>query len=199
MKRILVSRPVTILCLLLATLWDAVSTYSIVGKRLWLDGNPFIRTLTWTQVILLQAILLTLSISAFLFVFQRQRVIWPDQEMGLTRFVLYRLKTCFSLDLSSRHFRTEDVYAGMLLIWVLIFAHTLAGIINTLQLLLERSLSEVLGLIRSCDVRMFQNISTVFIIILAVILAHLPLYLSYSLSQPKEGHGSWDKDQGKTL
>ena len=183
LKRIILSRTGTIALLLVGTLWDVGSTYAMVGKRLWLDGNPFIRTLNWEQVAALQVIFGTAAIAAFLFAYGRQKAIWPKGErLAFLQFVKYRIRRGFSLNFTAKHFKTEDVYAGMLLIWVLIFAHGLAGLINTVPILGGPPLLEVLHMNHSYDVHTLQNIATGLLILCSVFFAHYPIYASYRLS-----------------
>lgn len=182
LKRIILSRTGTIALLLLGTLWDVGSTYAMVGKRLWLDGNPFIRTLNWQQVWALQIIFGTAAIAAFLFAYGRQRAIWPKQKLPFLAFFKYRLKCGFSLSFTARHFKTEDVYAGMLLIWVLIFAHSIAGLINTVPILGGPSFLEIFTLEQINDVRTIQHIGTALLLFCSILFAHYPIYASYTLS-----------------
>ena len=182
-RRIILSRTGTISLLLVGTAWDVGSTYAMVGKRLWLDGNPFIRTLNWEQVLALQIIFGIASVAAFLFAYGRQPAIWPEEKLSFTAFVVYRIKRGFSLNFTAQHFRTEDVYAGMLLIWVLIFAHSLAGLINTVPLLGGPPLLELLHMKQTYELDTLQNIGTGLIILCSIFLAHYPIYASYAMSQ----------------
>ncbi len=182
LKRIVLSRTGTIALLLVGTVWDVGSTYVMVGQRLWLDGNPFIRTLNWQQVLVLQGIFGTAAIAAFLFVYGRQRAIWPERDLPFLAFFKYRIRRGFSLNFTARHFKTEDVYAGMLLIWVLIFAHSIAGFINTVPILGGPSFLEIFKMEQINDVRTVQNIGTAFLLFCSILFAHYPIYASYTLS-----------------
>jgi hypothetical protein len=183
LKRIILSRTGTISLLLVGTIWDVGSTYAMVGKRLWLDGNPFIRTLNWQQVAVLQVIFGTAAIAAFLFAYGRQKAIWPKREgLAFLQFVKYRIRRGFSLNFTAKHFKTEDVYAGMLLIWVLIFAHGLAGLINTVPILGGPSFLEIFQMEQINDVRIIQNIGTALLLLCSILFAHYPIYASYRLS-----------------
>ena len=181
-RRIILSRTATISLLLVGTAWDVGSTYAMVGERLWLDGNPFIRTLNWEQVLALQFIFGTASVAAFLFAYGRQPVIWPEEKLSFPAFVVFRIKRGFSLNFTAQHFRTEDVYAGMLLIWVLIFAHSLAGLINTVPLMGGPPLLEILHMKHAFDLDTLQNIGTGLLILCSIFLAHYPIYARYALS-----------------
>ncbi len=187
LKRVILSRTGTIALLLAGTAWDVGSTYAMVGERLWLDGNPFIRTLNWEQVLALQIIFGIASVAAFLFAYGRQPAIWPEEKRSFLSFVAYRIRRGFSLNFTAHHFKTEDVYAGMLLIWVLIFAHSLAGLINTVPILGGPPLLELLHMNQSYDVRTLQNIGTGLLIFCSIFFAHYPMYTSYAMSLEQGG------------
>jgi len=187
LKRVILSRTGTISLLVLGTAWDVCSTYAMVGEKLWLDGNPFIRTLSWEQVMALQIIFGIAAVAAFLFAHGRQPAIWPEEKRSFLSFVAFRIRRGFSLNFTAQHFKTEDVYAGMLLIWVLIFAHSLAGLINTVPILGGPPLLEMLHMNQSYDVRTLQNIGTGLLIICSIFFAHYPMYTRYAMSM--EGAG----------
>jgi len=175
----LIPRLMTIVLLFFSTLLDCGTTYASIGHKLYLDGNPFIRSFDWTQLLIMQGMGVFIIASAFLFASKEQHVIWPNKSLGFWSFFQYRLKKGFKLSFKLEHFQTEMVYAGVLLIWVVTIAHFLAGIIAGSPFLGGPSFLDILRLIGILELRTAQSITTLFILLVAFIGAHYPLYLAY--------------------
>ncbi|MBU0478106.1 hypothetical protein KKC91_06025 [bacterium] len=184
-KKIITSRTFAIVMLILSTFWDAGGTCLTLGHNLSRDGNPLVRGMNWNQVLMFMVISHTIFIISFIFAWRKQKAIWPEQNRTFFPFVADRLKEGFAFNFSRDHMKNELVWAGMLALWLPTAAHCLAGIIITSALVGGPSFLDVLGLVGIHNVRMAQRITTLLIIVIAVPLAHYPMYLKYSLDRDK--------------
>ena len=179
MTHIFTSRSFAVLLLIVSTVWDAGGTWLTVGRKLYLDGNPVVQSLNWTQLLVLLLVLHTALAVGFWFAWSRQEALWPNQRMSFWRFLSYRLKKGFALNFSRDHLKTEFIWAGMLLLWLPTFAHLLAGLIITSPLVGGPSFLDVFRRLGVDNWRTAQTFTSLFIIVAALILAHWPLYLRY--------------------
>jgi len=183
MTYIFTSRAFAILVMVVGTVWDAGGTWLTVQNRLQLDGNPVVRSLNWTQLLVLLISLQVAIAVGFWFAWARQEALWPDQRMSFWRFLSYRLKKGLALNFNRDHLKTEAIWAGMLLLWLTTFAHLLAGLIITCPLVGGPSFVDIFRWLGVHNWRTAQNFTTLFIIVAAFILAHWPMYLQYRASQ----------------
>jgi len=144
-----------------------------------LDGNPLIRNLNWTQLLILLLLFQSIFAVFFWFAWRKQEALWPGQKMPFWRFLSYRLNKGLALKFHGTHLRTELIYAGMLLVWFLTFAHLLAGLITTSPLLGGPSFIDVFRSLGVDNWRTAQNFTVLINIAGALILAHWPLYARY--------------------
>ncbi|MFA7184298.1 MAG: prepilin-type N-terminal cleavage/methylation domain-containing protein [Victivallales bacterium] len=190
MKRnILISRTTAVFLLIISTMLDCTATDA--GHKLYLDGNPLIRGLNWNQLIVFQITGIIIISLTFGFAFKKQRIIWPKIQVGFWRFLKYRLREGLALKFDSTSLKKEIIYAGLLCLWILFFAHLLAWLIMMPPLFGGPSFRDALAVLGITDLRVAQYIVTIFILAFAVILAHYPLYLAYSLKTEKQSVQSY--------
>jgi hypothetical protein len=184
-QNMLISRAMAISLLGVSTMLDCTATYATCGHKLYLDGNPLIRGFDWNQLIIFQLACVIIFTLAFLFAFKKQQIIWPEVRMGFWRFLVHRLHEGFSLKFDSKHLKREIVYVGLLCLWIPVFGHLLAWMIMVPPLLGGHSFLDILSLLGITDLHIAQYVVTSFILVFAVIFAHYPLYLAYSLKMEK--------------
>jgi len=181
LKRIVVSRTGAVALLIMSTASDCWGTHATVGDKLYLDGNPFVRGLNWSQALILQAIVGTAIVVCYLVAWGKRREMYPSNgEMGLIRFTAQMLKGWMRLDIRWRTLRIEMIYAGLLLIWVAILAHSIAAAFIVSPLMGGPSWFDMARLLGVSDVRIAQLFYIIlFGLVAPILLAHYPLYYMY--------------------
>lgn len=165
--------------LLVSTIFDCLTTYATAGHKLYLDGNPLFWKFNWTQLIIFQASAYIVIVIIYCGTFKKQHLLWPLSETKFIGFLQYSLTKGCSLKLDWGNLKTEIVYIGNLVLWFILFAHLLAGIIMLSALLGGPSFIDLLKPFGIRNIRTMQFMTCSFIFITAWIVAHYPLYLAY--------------------
>jgi hypothetical protein len=183
LKNILLSKKFAISLLIICTIFDVGTTYATVKDKLFLDGNPLIRGLNWNQAIFLQVCASIIAITLFLISYRKNENIHRSIHMKFIPFLLMCIKKQFSI--SFKTFKNDMVYTGLALLWVLVCAHFIAGLLAAFPLLGGPSILSILSRIGFDNFRNAQIIIVIMLIIISIIIGHYPVYLLYTRSFKK--------------
>jgi hypothetical protein len=180
-NNLLLSKYFTIFLLIVSTIFDVGTTYATVKDKIYLDGNPIIRGLDWNEVIILQFIVLLFAIILYLISFRKHDTIWPNNHMNFMQFLKYCIKKQFGFSIKS--INKDIIYSGLAIIWVLIVAHFIAGLLAALPLLGGTSILSTMSKIGFANYRYSQIAIIIILIVISVIIGHYPIYLYYIRSR----------------
>ncbi len=177
----LISPLAVVVFYVLSVTWDATATYLTLGQELAMDGSPLMNRFTWGQAITVQIVGGLVVLVYFMLASRKQKSIWPKQQSSFGQFLRHCVK--IAVFGGVKNLKLQVIYVGVGLAWFTIITAILASIITTVPLLGGPSFRHILGLAGVHDLRTAQTITTVFIGVVGLLLAHYPLYVTYLIKR----------------